>query len=265
MRFDQTIAKLYPEITRSRAVQRIKNGDFTINGKVVTKPSRQIQDEDVVEEAGNSIPFVSRGGLKLEAALQVFEIKPKKLICMDVGASTGGFTQCLLNHEADKVYAVDVGTSQLEKRLRSNPKVIVMENRDIRSIEPKELDPQPNLIVADVSFISLSKIWDPMAKLALPDANFVVLFKPQFETEKKALSKSGVITDPKITFEALLALLQTLAQDHFHLQAMIASPIHGKQGNVEFLLHIRRSNQTCVTQDQIKRTVFTAYQKGDNQ
>ena len=263
MRFDQAIVKRFPDISRSRAAQRIKNGDFTVNGKIVKKPSYQISEDAVIQETSNSIPFVSRGGLKLESALHAFAINPTDLTCLDVGASTGGFTQCLLNHGASRVYAVDVGTSQLEVRLRNNPKVHVMENRDIRGIDPEELDPKPTLVVADVSFISLRKIWVPMAKLACADADFVVLFKPQFETEKKALSKSGVVHDPKAAFESLLTLLDQLAQDHFTLQAMLASPILGKQGNTEFLLHICRANQSLLQHDQIRAIVFTAYQKGE--
>lgn len=263
MRFDQAIAQLFPDISRSRAAQRIKNGDFTVNGKVIKKPSYKIHEEAIIEETTNSIPYVSRGGLKLEAALQHFEIDPANLVCLDVGASTGGFSQCLLNHGASLIYAVDVGTSQLQDQLRNNPKIRVMENRDIRNIDPSELDPQPLLVVADVSFISLSKIWDAMASLAIAEADFIVLFKPQFETEKKALSKSGVIHDPKITFESLMSLLTKLSQVHFELQAMLASPILGKQGNVEFLLHLSRKNQACIKQDQIKAIVFAAYQKGE--
>lgn len=265
MRFDLAITKKYNHISRSRAAQRIKNGDFAVNGRTIKKPSYTVHENDRIEETSNSIPFVSRGGLKLEAAINRFSIRVQDQVCMDVGASTGGFTQCLLNHHATKVYAIDVGTSQLENRLRDDPRVVVLENRDIRNITPDELNPQPSLVVADVSFISLRKIWNEMSTLAQSSAEFVVLFKPQFETEKKALSKHGVVSSPKIAYESLARLLKQLQLDQFFLRAMIPSPIQGKQGNVEFLLHINYGTSTCMRDEEIKRIVFAAYHKGEKQ
>ncbi len=263
MRFDVAITQLFAEISRSRAVQRIKNGDFTVNGRIIKKPSHSIHEGDRIEESCNSIPFVSRGGLKLEAALQEFAVPVEDQVCMDVGASTGGFTQCLLNHGAKSVYAIDVGNCQLSDSLRSNPQILVMENRDIRSIEIEELFVKPKLVVADVSFISIRKIWSDILRLSDREACFLFLFKPQFETEKKALSKNGIVRNPKVVLQSLRRLILELEAGHYYLQGIIPSPIQGKKGNVEFLLHINADKNGSIPAEEIEKIVFDAYQKGE--
>jgi 23S rRNA (cytidine1920-2'-O)/16S rRNA (cytidine1409-2'-O)-methyltransferase len=263
MRFDIAITELFEEISRSRAVQRIKNGDFTVNGRVIKKPSCSIHEGDRIEESRNSIPFVSRGGLKLEAALQAFDVSIHDQVCMDVGASTGGFTQCLLNHGAKYVYAIDVGDCQLNDSLRSNARIQVMENRDIRSIDLIELGTKPKVVVADVSFISIRKIWLDVLRLSEQDAVFLFLFKPQFETEKKALSKGGIVRNPKVVLQSLRRLILELEAAHYYLHGMVPSPIQGKKGNVEFLLHIEEAKNDSLGAEEIEKIVFDAYQKGE--
>lgn len=263
MRFDVAITELFSEISRSRAAQRIKNGDFTVNGRVIKKPSRSIQAGDRIEESCNSIPFVSRGGLKLEAALEGFAVSVQGQVCMDVGASTGGFTQCLMNHGASFVYAVDVGDCQLNDSLRNNPQILVMENRDIRSIESEEIAVKPAIVVADVSFISIRKIWSDIHRLSVNNATFLLLFKPQFETEKKALSKKGIVRNPKVVLQSLRKLILELEATQYCLEGIMPSPIHGKKGNVEFLLHITANQKDSLPVESMERIIFDAYQKGE--
>lgn len=263
MRFDLAITEMFSEISRSRAAQRIKNGDFTVNGRLIKKPSHTIHEGDRIEESRNSIPFVSRGGLKLEAALERFSVSVQDQVCMDVGASTGGFTQCLLNHGAKLVYAIDVGDCQLSDSLRTNPQIQVMENRDIRSIQLEEIDVRPKIIVADVSFISIRKIWADIVRLSDQGARFLLLFKPQFETEKKALSKNGIVRNPKVVLQSLRKLIFELEADHYYLQGIIPSPIKGKKGNFEFLLHIEGDKTGAASPEEIEKIVFDTYQKGE--
>lgn len=227
--------------SRERARALIMAGQVFVGGKLVDKPGTLIplDAECRLAETPDELKYVSRGGLKLEKALQTFDLNPTGLIALDVGASTGGFTDCLLRHGVGKVYALDVGRAQLAWTLRNNPRVIVMEQTNIRHVTTL---PEPiQCVVIDVSFISLRLVLPPIAPLLTPDAWLVALLKPQFEAGKAEVDRgNGVINDPTV-HARVLNEIQTWIPEHtqFQVQGITNSPISGRDGNKEFLLHLR--------------------------
>ncbi len=230
--------------SRAQAQALIMDGKVKIAGQPVTKPGTLIPTEESDIEIAGLQPYVSRGGLKLEKALTVFAIQPAGRICIDVGASTGGFTDCLLQHGASQVSAVDVGYGQLDWKLRSDERVRVLEKTNIRDLQPENIDPPPSLGVADTSFISLKKVLPPLAALMAPDAEIMALLKPQFE-HRDYLSDSsfkGVvkgIESHQAIVQGVLDDLAALLPD-WRLVGLDFSPITGPKGNIEFLLHYGR-------------------------
>jgi len=223
--------------SRNQAQRMIMAGEVQVNGNTAFKPS-----EPVVDEAEISLkerpPFISRGGEKLEAALQAFHLTDLNgRICADIGASTGGFTDCLLQHRAAKVYAIDVGYGQLHWKLRNDPRVVVMEKTNARELQslPEEVD----MIVVDVSFISLHTIFPNIKNLMKRDAvNLVTLIKPQFEAGKKEAARGrGVIHDHAVHRQVLEHIVQSAQDQGLFLYGLIPSPIKGPKGNIEFLAH----------------------------
>ncbi|MDP2600336.1 MAG: TlyA family RNA methyltransferase [Deltaproteobacteria bacterium] len=180
--------------------------------------------------------YVGRGGLKLEHALKEFQIDPTDKICLDVGASTGGFTDCLLQHNAKKVYAVDVGYGQLAWKLRQNKKIVVLERQNIRHISKKELPEPIALAVIDVSFISLKNIFPALAPFLSPAAKIVALIKPQFEVAKKEVEAGGLVTDPLLHKRVIEEIIDAGGKEHWAFKATTPSPILGADGNREFLI-----------------------------
>lgn len=235
-RIDKVLADLKLAATRSQAKSLIENGDVTVNGVVIKKAGELVDPTSKIEV--NSQLFVGRGALKLEKALAEFQIPVKDLIFLDVGASTGGFTEVLLMNGAEKVYAIDVGHDQLAPKLREDSRVINLEGTNIR-----ELDSLPELAdgaVMDLSFISITKVLDKVHSLLKPNAPLMALVKPQFEAGRERLPKDGVIKDPKVQADVLNEVL-AFAEDHGwkHLKS-IDSPIEGKSGNKEFLSYLVR-------------------------
>ena len=230
MRLDLELVRrnLYP--TRARAVAAIRAGLVTVNGMPAKKPSQSVEESDVI--VGGDLPYsVGRGSLKLEHALDYFKINPDGLFCLDIGASTGGFTDVLLRRGAQRVYAVDVGTNQLAEELRHDPRVISMEQTDIRDVVPTET---VDLIVIDVSFISLTNIVESLPQW-MPK-NVVALVKPQFEVPREVAAKyNGVIKSQQLHEESIARVVKAFERCGFSLCGVTESPIKGGSGNTEFL------------------------------
>ncbi len=235
MRADSELFKRKLVRSRSAAAELIRRGSVKLNGKVVQKTSELIGPEDIIE-IGEGLPFVSRGGEKLDYALRHFRINVSGKMAVDVGSSTGGFTDCLLRHGAKKIYAVDVGHSQLHETLRSDPRITVLEKNDIRKVLlPEKVD----LAVIDVSFISLEKILPSVQGLLTADGQIVALIKPQFEVGKGKLNKKGVVKDSKEREEAAEKVLAAAAGLGFTLKGFSQSPIQGGDGNIEYLAYLK--------------------------
>ncbi len=222
--------------TRSQAKSLIENGDVSVNG-VILKKAGEIIDSEANIEIHSQI-FVGRGALKLEKALQEFQLDPKSKIFLDVGASTGGFTEVLLNHGAIKVYAIDVGHDQLDQKLRDDSRVVNLEGTNI-----KDLDSLPDLAdgaVMDLSFISITKVLGAVKNLLKPQADLIALVKPQFEAGRERLPKDGVIKDARVQAAVLKEVLDFALQNGWQHLKTIDSPIEGKSGNKEFLSWFKR-------------------------
>ncbi len=238
-RLDKVIKQRHLIRSRSRAQRMIEAGRVKVNGQIIDRPGHPIDSEALVEILGYE-PYVSRGGEKLEAALEQFRVDPKGHVCLDVGASTGGFTDCLLQHGAAKVFAIDVGHDQLHPKLRSDPRVVVREGLNARYLEPKDIGEPIDLIVADVSFISLKLILPPLVEILARGGELVLLVKPQFEVGKDALPPTGVVRDAALQARALNDVSRFIeAETPWHVVEDMISPIEGEKGNVEFFIHAR--------------------------
>jgi 23S rRNA (cytidine1920-2'-O)/16S rRNA (cytidine1409-2'-O)-methyltransferase len=228
--------------SRTAAADLISAGHVLVGGVVADKPSRLVGPGEPVKVTGPARRFVSRGGEKLEAALSGFGVDPTGLRALDAGASTGGFTDCLLQHGAASVVAVDVGRGQIHERIRADPRVEVRERTDVRSFSVEDAAGELfDLVVADLSFISLRTVAEPLLALARPGAEVVVLVKPQFEAGRREVSRGrGVIRDPDIWRQTLLSTITALESAGSTMMGIMASPLRGTDGNVEFLVHLRR-------------------------
>lgn len=228
--------------SRQRARALIMAGKVLVNNQVIDKPGVLVSRNDAIDFKGEDIPYVSRGGLKLEKALQAFSIDITGFVCLDAGASTGGFTDCLLQHGARRVFAVDVGYGQLAWKLRQDPRVIVIERTNIRNM-PAETIPQPvNLVTIDVAFISLKIVVPAVIKFMRQDGAILALIKPQFEVGKGKVGKGGVVRDPALHSEVQKDLLNFFSKQGLLSRAIIPSPILGPKGNKEFFIHLKLTN-----------------------
>ena len=239
-RIDQLLVSTGRFDSRARARAAIEAGLVRVAGRVVKKPSEVVEDDAPIE-AKAPHPWVSRAGLKLEAGLDAFCVDPAGAVCLDVGSSTGGFTQVLLARGAAKVYAVDVGRDQLHASLRADPRVISMEGCDARTLNAAMLDPAPKIIVCDASFISLRLILPNVLPLGADDARLVALIKPQFEAGRENVGKGGIVRDPAIharVCDEIAALVRELG---WRAEGVRPSPIEGGDGNVEFLIGATKS------------------------
>ena len=233
--------------SRDRAREAVASGRVTVNGAVAQKAARLVLPGDAVELSGPPARYVSRGGEKLAGALDAFGLEVVGLRCCDVGASTGGFTDCLLERGAASVVAVDVGRAQMHERLVADSRVAVYERTDVRAVDPESIGAPFDLVAADVSFISLTSVMEPLAALAAPGAPVVVLVKPQFEVGRQQASKGrGVIRDPEQWQVALDRVLEAATSADLAPQAATPSPLKGTQGNVEFFLHLQRGGESSV-------------------
>lgn len=238
IRIDIALTQRHLCQSRSRAKLLITEGRVLLNHEICTKPSMLVSENDLLEV--DDLAYVGRGGLKLEGALKQFPVLLKDRICLDIGASTGGFTDCMLKHGAKLVYAVDVGHDQLAEELRNHQQVVNLENTDIRNLTQNDFDPLPDFCSIDVSFISLKYIL-PSAYLLLDDhAECIALVKPQFEAGKKALNKQGVVKSEKIRMQVLSEIQLFADQTGFQVMDSCISPIQGGTGNIEYLLYLRK-------------------------
>lgn len=227
--------------TRARAQALILAGKVTVAGQVVTKAGTTVAADAVVALREEDHPYVSRGALKLVAALDAFAIDPAGAVCLDIGASTGGFTDLLLRRGASKVYAIDVGYGQLAWSLRQDPRVVVLERENVRELDPAKVPEACDLAVIDVSFISLTLVLPRVAELLRPPAgkSIVALVKPQFEAGREHVGRGGVVRDPAARQGAVDKVARWAAERGFTIGATVESPIHGPAGNVEILLHLK--------------------------
>ena len=227
--------------SRNKAQASIMAGIVYINGQKVDKAGTPVSEDAQLEIRGESLPYVSRGGLKLKKALDEFQIEVKGKVCLDVGASTGGFTDCLLQHGAAKVYAVDVGYGQLDWKLRKDPRVKVFERLNARYLKLNDLglnESDLGLCVIDVSFISLSKILPAVFDVLADKAEVVALIKPQFEAKREQVGKGGIVKDETVRQEVIERVKKEAKAIAFEIKGRIQSPITGADGNVEYLVYL---------------------------
>lgn len=231
--------------SRERARSAIMAGVVFVNGARVDKPGTQLDPQADIEVRGPDPAFVSRGGFKLEKALRAFGIDLAGEVVLDVGASTGGFTDCALKHGAALVYAVDVGYGQLDWSLRRDPRVVVLERTNIRHLAPSALEVPPSFFTIDVSFISLKLVLPRVDELTAPEARGVALVKPQFEAGRNLVGKKGVVRDPGVHAEVLLGVIQETETLGWGVRALDYSPVRGPQGNIEFLVYFEKGSPTA--------------------
>jgi 23S rRNA (cytidine1920-2'-O)/16S rRNA (cytidine1409-2'-O)-methyltransferase len=226
--------------SRQRAQALIMAGKVLVNQVPLTKPGTRIRNSDNVSLKGTDIPYVSRGGIKLAHALSAFNLNVDGRVCMDVGASTGGFTDCLLQAGATKVLAVDVGYGQLAWKLRQDPRVVILERTNIRNLTVQEVPFPIDLASIDVSFISLRIVLPAIQKFLGDDAHIVALIKPQFEVGKELVGKGGVVKDPRLHADVIQSLKQFCIASGIKVLGLTTSPITGPKGNKEFLIHLKK-------------------------
>lgn len=229
--------------TREKAMRLILAGEILVDGRRVDKAGALVDATAEIEVRGRSA-YVSRGGEKLAHALDEFEVDPTGKICVDIGASTGGFTDCLLQNGAARVYAVDVGTGQLDDKLRRDNRVIVMERMNARTIDPRLFEERPVLAVVDVAFISLEKVLPAIFNLVAPRGEIVALVKPQFEAGREAVGKGGVVRDPEVHRKVVTRIARWAVLRGWHVRGVTASPLRGPKGNREFFLHLANHGKT---------------------
>ena len=229
--------------SRERAKAIIMSGIVYVNNQKADKAGMSIPEDAEIEIRGKTNSFVSRGGLKIEKALTYFQIDPKDLCAMDIGASTGGFTDCLLTRGARKVYSIDVGYGQLACKLRQDPRVVCMERTNIRKVTPDMLDDVPEFAVIDVSFISLKLVLPVVAQLLNEHGRIACLIKPQFEAGKGKVGKKCVVREPEIHLDVLNAFIENAHEAGFHVYNLTFSPIKGPEGNIEFLGYIGKDGE----------------------
>jgi 23S rRNA (cytidine1920-2'-O)/16S rRNA (cytidine1409-2'-O)-methyltransferase len=225
--------------SRERARARIMAGEVLVNRFPVDKPGTQVESGACVEMRGQDLPYVSRGGLKLAAALKALDLDIRDFDCMDVGASTGGFTDCLLQHGARRVFAVDVGYGQLAWKLRQDARVVVIERTNIRHLPAARIDARMDLITIDVSFISLKIVVPAALKFLKTEGALLVLIKPQFEVGRVLLGKGGVVRDRRLHDRVIHELSTFFSERGLGVGPVIPSPIEGAKGNREFLMFLR--------------------------
>lgn len=264
IRLDQYLCQQGIAQSRERAKALIMAGIVYVGEEKVDKAGTMIEDTARVEVRGHDLRYVSRGGLKLEKALQVFPISLADKICMDIGASTGGFTDCMLQNGAAKVYAVDVGYGQLAWSLRCDARVVNWERTNIRTVTPEQLADVIDFFSVDVSFISLHHVFPVARRVTVQEAEGVCLVKPQFEAGKEKVGKKGVVRDPATHREVLEAASLCAAENGFSSLGADFSPVKGPEGNIEFLLHVRKTtNPVSLTQQSIAAVVEHAHQELD--
>ncbi len=244
IRLDRLLVERMLAGSRERAQALIFAGQVLVNGQKIDKAGALVPRDAEIRILGEVLPYVSRGGLKLEKALREFHVSVEGKTALDVGASTGGFTDCLLQHGCTKVYAVDVGYGQLAWKLRQDPRVVVIERTNIRELDPSFVPEPVNIAVVDVSFISLDKVIPPVLKFLKPAAEIIALVKPQFEVGREQVGKGGIVRDDAVRNAAVKRVEDFTRKLGLEVKGVIPSPITGQDGNVEFLIYaVRRKSR----------------------
>ena len=241
IRLDQLLFEKGFAPSREKARALIMSGYVFLDGQRADKPGQQVSPDAVPDVHLKELPFVSRGGYKLDKAIHVFSIDPAGKLCIDCGASTGGFTDVLLQHEAKEVYAVDVGYGQLAWKLRNDPRVVSLERTNLRYITKEQIPDELDLAVCDVSFISLKLVMPAVTPLLKDGAEIMCLIKPQFEAGRELVGKKGVVRDPKVHEQVICDILSFMPGIGFSVCGLDYSPITGPEGNVEFLLYMKKA------------------------
>ena len=268
-RLDVLLVKKGLAPSREKAKAVIMAGSVYVDGQKEDKAGSVFDEESAqIEVRGHALPYVSRGGLKLEKALKVFPITLTDKICMDIGASTGGFTDCMLQNGAAKVYSVDVGYGQFAWKLRQDDRVVCMEKTNFRYMTPEDIPDVLDFASVDVSFISLDKILTPAYALLKEQGEMVALIKPQFEAGREKVGKKGVVRDPKVHEEVISRIVRHADEVSFEVLDLSYSPIRGPEGNIEYLIHLRKNPERTVYPDipavfekKIKEIVEEAHQE----
>ncbi len=224
--------------SREKAKAIIMSGCVYVDGQKEDKCGSKFEEKATIEVRGNTLPYVSRGGLKLEKAIKNFDVSLSGKICMDVGSSTGGFTDCMLQNGAVKVYAVDVGFGQLDWKLRNDSRVVCMEKTNIRYVTPENIQDVIDFVSIDVSFLSLTKVLESVKNLISETAQIVCLIKPQFEAGREKVGKHGVVKEPSIHLEVIDKVIDYAISIGFWAVNLEFSPVKGPEGNIEYLLHL---------------------------
>ena len=235
--------------SRQKAQATIMSGIVFVNGQRVDKVGTAVSNDALIEIRGTTLPYVSRGGLKLEKAMQTFPLTLTGKICADIGASTGGFTDCMLQNGAKKVYAVDVGYGQLDWKLRNDARVVCMERTNARYLTHEEIPEELDFASVDVSFISLKLIFPALYGLLREGGEIACLIKPQFEAGREKVGKKGVVRDPAVHLEVLEHFLIHAKENHFTVLGITYSPIRGPEGNIEYLGFLRKSEEPDAAMD----------------
>lgn len=268
-RLDVLLVKKGLAPSREKAKAVIMAGSVYVDGQKEDKAGSVFDEESAqIEVRGHVLPYVSRGGLKLEKALKVFPITLTDKICMDIGASTGGFTDCMLQNGAVKVYSVDVGYGQLDWKLRQDDRVVCMEKTNFRYMTPEDIPDVLDFASVDVSFISLDKILTPAYALLREQGEMVALIKPQFEAGREKVGKKGVVRDPKVHEDVISRIVRHADEVSFEVLDLSYSPIRGPEGNIEYLIHLKKNPERTVYPDilevfekKIKEIVEEAHQE----
>lgn len=242
-RLDVLLVKRNLAESREKAKAIIMSGCVFVEGQREDKAGTTFSDEVSIEIKGHTLPYVSRGGLKLEKAMDKFEVDVKDKVCTDVGASTGGFTDCMLQNGAKKVYAIDVGRGQLAWKLRQDERVICMEKTNIRYVTPQDIDDVLDFASVDVSFISLTKVLVPARELLRDGGEMVCLIKPQFEAGREKVGKKGVVRDKAVHLEVIEKVMNFAKEEGFGVLNLEYSPIKGPEGNIEYLVHLQKGSE----------------------
>lgn len=245
--------------TRQKAKANIMAGKVYVDGKIVDKAGTNIKESSKIYIKSDTIPYVSRGGLKLEKAMEVFNLDLGEKICMDIGASTGGFTDCMLQNSAKKVYSIDVGYGQLDYKLRKDERVVCLERTNFRHIDNNLIKEKIDFASIDVSFISLKLIFPTLKNLINTKFDIVSLIKPQFEAGKKEADKyKGVIKDTKVFKKVIIEVLNSAVENDFFPKNLTFSPIKGQKGNIEFLVHLTGNKADYIDENIIEKVILDA-------
>lgn len=261
VRLDALLVEKGYASSRERAKRRIMAGEVLVNGQKIDKAGANVKEDAEIRLLGRDLPYVSRGGLKLEKAIKVFGVRLAGRTAADIGASTGGFTDCMLQNGAVKVFAIDVGYGQLAWKLRTDERVVNMERTNIRNVSPEDIGEPLDFASIDVAFISLEKVLPVAYALLKADGEVLALIKPQFEAGRENVGKKGVVRDPRIHEEVIARVTEFARSLGFAPAALTYSPVKGPEGNIEYLIDLSKGTGTAdvVTEDKIREVVREAH------